>query len=597
MQRAFFTVGTVALVTALLYWGQVVLVPLALAILIGFVLSTPAAWLEALGLPRVVSVLIAGLLGFAILGAVCTVAGWEIRGLGQTMSDPQYKDNIKRVMAPLRALIEQVEELQKIGEEVRAPVQPSAPNRQKPLAVVVESNGTGVLNWLPGLARPLLELLAQGVLVVVLSIFIMAQRESLRDRVIRLIGKQHLPGTTRALDDAAGRVSRYLLLQTCTNALIGVGVALGLFLAGVPYAALWGVLAAALRFVPYVGIWLAAALPFGLSLVVFPGWLHALAVLGIFLVLELTMSNLVEPLLFGRGTGVMPMALLIVAVFWLWLWGPIGLLLSTPLTVCLVVLGKYVPALAFFDVLLGDTSPLGPADRYYQRLLAGDQDEATGLIQDQMKDHAPEAVYDRVLLPALVRARADLAREEIGEEEERRVVRTTRDVLEDVLAHIGPVGPGAVGEASGNGHVAARPAVRVLGCPARGREDELALRMLGQLLQPMGAELEIVPPRRLVEEARAAGDEQTVVCIAALPPGGVSHAVALCRRVRAAAPNVKILVGRWGQHEDVEGLRDSLRQAGADAVGTSLLETRQQILPPEEAQREAAAAAGQFTRA
>ncbi len=595
LQRAFYTLGTLTLITAVLYFAQVVLVPLALAVLLAFVLTMPASWLEQHGLHRVVSVLIAAALGFTILGAVFSVAALEIRSLPTTINDPQYKDNVKRIMEPLRGLIKQIEELEKAGLHMGDTAPPPGKHDEViPVIVQGDKQGPSVLSWLPSLARPMLDLAAQTFLVVVLTIFIMIQRENLRDRLIRLVGKRHLPGTTRALDDAAHRVSRYLLLQTGTNAMVGFGVTAGLFLIGVPYALLWGMLATALRFVPYVGIWVAAALPFALSLVMF-GWLSALLVLAVFLALELVIANLVEPLLFGHGTGVAPMMLLVVAAFWAWLWGPLGLLLSTPLTVCLVVIGKYVPPLRFFDVLLGNAPPLGPSDRYYQRLLAGDQDEATELVQEQMTNRPPEEVYDQVLLPALVRARADRAREEVNAEEERQVVRTTRELLEDVLAHMGPVGPTKAGAAAGNG-AAARPAVRVLGCPAGGREDELALRMLGQLLQPMGAELEIVPPRRLEAKVRSAADGPVVVCIAVLPPGRLSHAVALCRRVRSAAHDAKILVGRWGDREEVEKLRAQLLKAGADDVGVSLLQTRRQILPPEEAQRAVAAAAGQLAR-
>src|SRR5262249_8294685 len=246
---------------------------------------------------------------------------------------------------------------------------------------------------------PVLEGLATTVLVVVLVVFVLVLREDLRNRLLRLIGNGRITDTTKALDDAAGRISRFLLTQSLINVFFGMVLTISLWLAGVPYALLWGFLAALLRFVPYMGTFFAMLLPFTYSVAVFPGWREPLLALGIYLTLELLAAYVVEPLLLGHSTGVSPLALVFAAAVWTWLWGPLGLILSTPMTTCLVVLGKYVPGLEFLDVLLGDERVLDTSVSFYQRLLARDQDEATELVEHYLESHPPEAVFDELLLP------------------------------------------------------------------------------------------------------------------------------------------------------------------------------------------------------
>ena len=223
--------------------------------------------------------------------------------------------------------------------------------------------------------------MAIAVVVTVLAIFMLLERRELRDRVILLIGYRRMTATTRALDEAGARISRYLLMQSIISGSFGVAVGLGLFLIGVPYAVIWGCLAAALRFIPYVGVFSAALLPFALSLAVFPGWLQPALVVGLFLVLDVVANMVIEPWLYGHSAGVSQVALLVAVLFWTWLWGPVGLLLATPLTVCLIVLSKHLPALGFIVVLMGDRPVIEAKARYYQRLLARDQDEAADIVE------------------------------------------------------------------------------------------------------------------------------------------------------------------------------------------------------------------------
>ncbi|HYT93080.1 MAG TPA: AI-2E family transporter, partial [Gemmataceae bacterium] len=524
LQRAFFALGTVVLVTAILYFAKIVLVPLAVAVLLAFVLTPPALWLEQHRFRRAASVPLVSILAFLVLGAALWVVGAQVRNLADKIGE--YEKNVTAKLAPLYTFFDEIEKVGRLGEKIPAPVPRDAENQgtpANPMYVIVQPRRS-VLSWLPALAGPVLESAAQSLLVVVLTVFILFQRENFRDRIIRLIGRRHLTSTTKAMGDAAERVSRYLLLQVATNTLMGLGVTLGLFLLGMDYALLWGVLAAALRFVPYVGIWLAMALPLMVSIAVSPTWIPPLLVLAIFLALELVMANVVEPLWFGNGVGVTPMALLVAAVFWLWLWGPIGLLLSAPLTVCLVVLGNHVPVLKFVDVLLGDQPALGPAARYYQRLLAGDHDEAGLLVDDYLRKHPPENVYDEVLLPAIVHARIDREVQEVTANEERAIFHATRGLLDNVLAHVGPVSPEAIGETpvNVNGRAEApRLECRVVGCAVHGEADELALSMFAQLLQPAGCELELVSAKELLEEGKFAREAQRpdILCVASLPPG------------------------------------------------------------------------------
>jgi predicted PurR-regulated permease PerM len=601
LQRAYYATGTIVLVTAILFWGKVVLVPLALAVLLAFVLTPLVLRLERHGLRRAASVALAALVAFSGIGGILYITGVEITTFARAVRDDnKYEANINKKLAPLYGFMDQLESLEKLGQKVKRPsaTTPSGKDGKplEPTPVVVQPNRS-LLSWVPALAGSVVEAAAQVFLVAVLTVFILFQRENLRDRLIRLIGRRYLTSTTKAMGDAAERVSRYLVLQLGTNSGMGLCVATGLFLLGVPYAVLWGVLALVMRFIPYAGIWLAAALPLLVSIAISPDWLQPLLVLALFLGLEFVTANFVEPLLFGRGTGVGPLALLVAAVFWAWLWGPIGLLLSAPLTVILIVVGKHVPGLKFLDVLLSDEPALGPAARYYQRLLAGDRDEAALLVEKHTERHPPEAVYDEVLLPALVRARHDRGLGEITAEEEEFIEHTTRELLDEVLAHIGPVHPEAVGAApqNVNGRAdAPQLDIHLVGCPAQGTADELALRMLEQVLQPLGAAVEVVPPRVLLGEAKGVEPpaEPEVLVIADLPPGGLTEARTLCRRLRGRYAKARIYVGRWGEHDDEEGARQYLKAAGANAVAVSLLETRRQLLEASEARHKEAVAAG-----
>jgi hypothetical protein len=444
--------------------------------------------------------------------------------------------------------------------------------------VVVQPVSTPWLSRLPAALTPVMGPFGAVGLAVVLAIFMLLKREDLRNRFIRLAGRGRMTVTTKAVDEAGARISRYLLMQVIVNGTYGLAWGAGLALIGVDYALLWGFLAAVLRYVPYIGAPVAAVLPLALSVVQFEGWTQPLLVAGLLLVIEVVSNNVMEPWLYGQSIGVSEVALLIAATFWAFLWGPIGLVLSGPLTVCLAVLGRYVPPLEFFDVLLSDEPALAPDVSYYQRLLARDQDEAALIVRAAAGAAPPERLYDDLLVPALTYARRDRERDELEERDEHFILQATREVLEDLgerqasgaaeQAAAEPAGTSAV-ESTG-------PKVRVLGCPARDDMDQLALEMLRQLLDPARWEVEVVPTPTLSGELLSMVQEKApaVLCVGALPPGGLAHTRYLCKRLRARFPAAKIVVGRWGLKGNVDENRDQLREAGADQVDTTLLDTQ-----------------------
>ncbi len=567
--------GIIALVVAALYWLQGVLIPMALAVLLTFLLSPVVGTLQRRGLGRVPAVLVTVVLALSVLGGI----GWALTHQLVTLADelPRYSLNIQHRIADVRGASRggSVEKVQKTVEDVVGEIQKTdkpGVTRQRPVAVALEP--PSILAHLP----TLLQALASTVIVTVLMIFMLLERRELRDRVILLIGYRRMTATTRALDEAGARISRYLLTQSIINGGFGVAVGLGLFLIGVPYAVIWGSLAAALRFIPYVGALVAALLPFALSLAVFPGWLQPALVVGLFLVLELVTSVVMEPWLYGQSAGVSQVALLIAVIFWTWLWGPAGLLLATPLTVCLIVLGKHLPALGFIVVLMGDRPVIEAKARYYQRLLARDQDEAVDIVENYVNTDGRESVYDAVLLPALYYAKQDRDRGLLSEGDAQFVGQATREIL-DVLAHDAP-GPSAgdTGDLAVS-NAGADTRVLIVGCPARDEVDTLALEMVRHLLDPARYRIEVIGASMLTAEVVTWVDlhRPALLCIGAVAPGGLSQARHLCKRLRSQCPELKIVVGRWGLHDEKDTDRQHLLAAGADCVETTVLDTQQTL--------------------
>ena len=570
--RSLLTVCTCILgilVVASLSLARVVLLPLALAILLTFILTPLVIRLQRRGLGRGISVTLVSSLAFVIVGGFVFIIAIQLRNLAVDL--PGYRENINRKFAALREVgpgnvVERIQNtLSDIFKELSLQAPESAEVR-KPMPVVLEQGGPARLGAILG---PALELLAQVLLVTMLVIFMLASHEDLRDRFIRLIGRGRLRETTRALEDASQRVSRFLLMQLLTNVVFGLTLGTGLFFIGLPQAFLWGLLVGALRFIPYLGSPFGGLMLVVLSVAVFPGWQLPLAVFGLFLFLEVLTANVLEPVLYGHSTGVSPLALLFAAAFWTWLWGPAGLLLSTPLTVCLVVVGRYVPGLQFLGVLLSDRPALTLGQRYYQRMLAHDPDEAIDLVEQHLKTEPREPFYDKVLLPALVLARQDRDRGTLSPGDEQALLQHTRQILDEIV----PVPCPNSRAASGDGPV-------VLGIPTGDEAEELALDMLKQLLEADGCRLTVLPAQTPISDVRArvARENPVGVCVVTLPPEGLAAARYLCKRLRMEFPELKLLVGRWGE-EDGEQARQRLQAAGADAVATTLQESYRQVRP------------------
>jgi predicted PurR-regulated permease PerM len=572
--RPWLTFIGCVLVGVVLYLAQAVLVPLALAVLLAFLLTPVVTWFQR-RIGRVPAVLAVVLVAVGALGAGGWIVTQQLASLAYEL--PAYRQNIRQKIQDVRGAGTggSVEVLQKTVEEIEKEIEKEAPGAtasSRPIIVRPEQV-SGIWSF-PAFVGPLVGPLTTAGLVVALVIFILLEREELRSRLIRLFGHGRLAVTTKAFDEAGRRVSRYLLVQSFVNLIHGLGVAVGLFLLGVPYAILWAALAAMLRFIPYVGPVVAFVAPVAVALAVFEGWMRPLAVFGLFVVLELFTNLVLETVLYAGAIGVSQVALLIAVAFWSWLWGPLGLLLATPLTVCLAVLGKYVPGFEFVSTLISDEPVLTPDLTYYQRLLAGDQADAADLVDKHMAAEPVDSVFDVVMLPALSYAERDRLEGRLEPDEELAVVEATAELLNDMLD-----GPrdGAEGR------------LPVLGLAADGAPDVLALRMLSRLLRDTPFALEIRERPALTAEILEAVQQghYRAICIADIPPSAPSRSRVLTRRLRALAPDLPILIGRWAPESLADDSNDALAKAGATHVAARLLDTRtelERLLPSDAAE-------------
>ena len=452
------TLFLVAFVVVLLYVGREIFIPIAIAILVSFVLSPPILLLRHWGLGRVLSVLTVVFAALVIAFSVSAVLTRQVSGLAVDL--PLYQATINAKLDDLRdaaadnALFAKVSTaLKKLGEiNPHRPAPSSGPapldqpknqltrgqESERPIPVEVHQPEPGPFAIVQTIAGTALSPLETTFIVVVFVVFILLQREDLRNQFIRLVGSSDLQRTTLAMNDAAGRLSRFFLVQTLVNASFGVIIAVGLYFIGLPSPILWGIVAFLLRFVPYIGSFIAAGFPVALAAAIDPGWGIALETLALFLIVEPIIGQAVEPWLYGRNTGISPIAVVISATFWTWLWGTVGLVLSTPLTVCLVVLGRHVERLTFLDVIFGDAPPLTPVENFYQRMLAGDASEVVDQAEQFLQTNSLIDYYDEVALPALLMAQVDLRRGVLDEPRQRRIKETVDEVIEDLSDHVDP---------------------------------------------------------------------------------------------------------------------------------------------------------------
>ena len=539
-------VGAV-LVTAILYVGRDVFVPLAVAILLTFVLAPLVIRLVRLRVPRMLSVLLVTLLAFALLGAFAVVVGSQLTGLLQEL--PAYQANIEAKLVGAREATPGGSALDRTWtmlQELRAELEPvpAAEASDVPL-VQLRPAPSSALDVLAEIATPLLGPIGKAGIVIVLVFFFLLEREDLRNRLIRLLGSNlHL--TTEMLDEAGRRVSRYLLMQLVVNVTYGVPLGVGLYAIGIPNAALWAALAVILRFIPYVGPVFSAVFPLLLAIAVDPGWTTFVLTAALILGLELVSNNFVEPRLYGASTSVSTVAIILAAIFWTTLWGPIGLLVATPLTVCLAVLGRYFPDLRFLDVLLGSAPALSLPERFYQRLLAGDVDENVRIARARLEHCTLTEFYDDVALPALALAAEANLNRAFSSDTRFRVTRSVLRVVAELADHDErEQDVPSVGSARQPTRLLAHRSV--LCAAGRSGLDHAVVAMLAQLLERNGLAARPVPAEALTRNGLSGADLGSfdAVCVSYLEAPSPVVARQTRQRIGRLAQDKPVVVGHW----------------------------------------------------
>lgn len=595
------TVATIVTAVAALYFGREVFLPIAIALLLTFALAPVVSALKRVGIPRLPAVIASVFGAFAALALFSFIAASQVSELAQNI--PVYQTNILTKIRSLKetgaaggiiARLSQV--IERVGQEIdlqdSSPPAADTPRREPvPVEIIARERP---LEFLQNLIGPLISPLASAGLIIVVVIFMLLEREDLRDRFIRLVGYGDLHRTTQALQDAGKRVGQYLLMQLVVNIVYAIPITIGLWIVGIPNALLWGLLALALRFVPYIGPVIGALLPLLLALAVAPGWSLVLWTAGLFVVMELLTGNVVEPWLYGSRTGLSPLAIIVAAIFWTWLWGPLGLILSTPLTVCLVVLGRHVPQFEFLDVLFGNEPVLEPHARLYQRLLAGDPEEATDHAEELLEEKYLVEFYDQVAIPALLLGEQDRVRGVMDDQQRRQVAASALTLVanlddsahEEAAEEDEPVSAGdgktdAGEETAGKGKEAENDiglpdgvGISVLCGGGRGELDDAAAAMLAQVLEVNGAtvskagfaDMEPASIRRL---DLAAVD---TVVVGFLNRDSVKHARFLVRRLKRARPALRVGIAFWSEagNDDSQAAAALAGDINADFVAHSI---------------------------
>jgi len=542
---------TFVAVVAALYFGRSVFIPLALAILLSMLLAPAMTFLTRLKIPRLLGLVLVG----AILGTITFALAWKltVEFSDLTGQVSTYKSTLENKIQSIgglensgfsrvsEALGDLEAELLKPGKEESRRAGPMGSSSARPVTVKVVPPSNTIAS-----VESVLGSMGAAGMVIIFTIFILMGREDLRNRLIHLTGGGRLTLVTQALDEATRRVQRYLFLQSAVNAMFGVVVGVGLSLIGIPEAWLWGLMAAILRFLPYVGAPAAAAIPIVLSLAAYSGWGHAAGTVAFFVVLELVVANLVEPLLYGAQVGLSPLAILVSAVFWTLIWGFPGLILATPLTVTLVVMARYIPSLSFLRVLLGDQPEISATELYYQRLLASDQNESRQTLEQYVQETSLEQAYGEVLIPALCLAEQDRHRSELDDATFSFILQSTREFVEDLDDGSVVAGPDP------ERLMRAKAQSSILCLPARDEGDEIAGIILSQTLERTGISSQHIPSGTTVDTLSAIADiRPNVVCISALPPFAVEHTRTLYREIRSTFPDLIVIVCLWQFAGDV----------------------------------------------
>jgi predicted PurR-regulated permease PerM len=557
---AMLSVVTAGVVVAFLYFARDIIIPVTLAMLLSFLLAPAVRWLRRLGAGRVTAITFTVLIALLAILGFATIVVREVSTLAEEL--PQYRYNLETKVRSLPGAIPGGGVFRRVSamfrdlhrELTRSQTESAPPANQgslfgatsgaptQPVPVEIRQPELGPLEIVQSVVGPLLQPLAMAGLVIVFAVMIMLEREDLRDRLLRLAGRD-LHRTTVAMDDAAQRISRYLLRQLVVNSCCGVPIGLGLAVIGIPNAALWGMLAALLRFIPYLGIIIAACFPLALAIAVDPGWTMLVWVVLLFVAIEFVVANLLEPWVYGASTGLSPVALIAAATFWTFLWGPIGLLLSTPMTVCLVVLGRHVPQLEFLDVMLGNEPVLAPGERFYQRLLANDPEEASEQAEEFISARSVAEFFDEIAIPALDQAQIDSDRGVLTAERRTIVRESVRALLENISD---------AAEDSGS-EAAPQPEIgeaRIACVAGRNELDEAAALLLVHLLRSehLGGVVEALSADALALHGPTQPPllHAHLVCLSLISTSSPARARYLERRLRRRAPRAKVLIGLWG---------------------------------------------------
>ncbi|QKC86256.1 AI-2E family transporter [Mesorhizobium sp. NZP2077] len=600
-RTALPNVATTVTTVAALYFGREVFLPIAIALLLTFALAPLVSALKRVGIPRIAAVIASVLGAFAALALFSFIVATQVSELAQNI--PVYQTNILAkirslketgvgggIISRLSTVVERVgQEIDKQDATLPAATPDKPPREPVPVEIVARERPLEVLQNIVG---PLLSPLGSAGLIIVVVIFMLLEREDLRDRFIRLVGYGDLHRTTEALRDAGKRVGRYLLMQTMVNIVYAIPIAIGLWVLGIPNALLWGLLALALRFVPYIGPVIGALLPLFLALAVAPGWSLVAWTAALFVVMELVTGNVVEPWLYGSRTGLSPLAIIVAAIFWTWLWGPLGLVLSTPLTVCLVVLGRHVPQFEFLDVLFGNEPVLEPHARLYQRLLAGDPDEATDHAEEMLEEKYLVDFYDKVAIPALLLGERDRVRGVMGDLQRRQVAASALalvanlddDAKEEAGEEDAPHVAGESGEAAEASDAAAEDAadlpdgtgMSVLCAGGRGELDDAAAAMLAQVLEVQGATASKVGFADMEPSSIRGLDLEIVdtVVVGFLNRDSVKHARFLVRRLKRAKAALRVGIVFWSEtgNDDKEAAARLAQDINADFVAHGMVD-------------------------
>jgi predicted PurR-regulated permease PerM len=614
------TLAVSVVVVAGLYLGRAVLIPITLAVLLSFLLAPLANLLRRIHLGRVLSVIVAVLLALSIILALGGLIGTQIAGLAQDV--PLYASTVRTKIETVQgfALNRMSQVIGRLGQQFVPPATPQPKTaksaEQKPVQVEVHQPDPTPIQLAERIITPIVDPLSTTAIVLIVAVFVLLQREDLRDRLIRLFGSSDLHRTTAAMNDAARRLSRYFLTQLGINAAFGVIIGTGLFFIGVPSPLLWGIIGLLLRFVPYIGAPLASILPLALAAAVSPGWSMMLWTAGLFAVTEMIMGQVVEPLLYGHSTGLSPFSVVVSATFWTWLWGPIGLILSTPLTLCLVVLGRHVERLEFLDVILGDRPALTPVESFYQRMLADDPDEARAQAEVLLRDRPLSSYYDEVALKGLQLAANDAARGVLTGVQLEKVKEAMQDLIDDLDEYDdqepdtkAALESAATSPSRSEQDLPKHPApdkvtedalppgwrsmAPVLCIAGRGPLDEAAASMLSQLLHKNGLKARVLKhgAASRVHIGALDGEGVAMVCLCYLEIGGTpSHLRYTLRRLRQRLPAARLVVGLWPVEQAIL-TDDRLRAAvGADVYTSSLREAVEACLEAARAEVQPVAA-------